>query len=89
MPRLAVQDADLVLLAAPVGQMPAVMAAIAPHLSPHTVVTDAGSTKRDVVAHARRYLAAHFSRFVPAHPIAGTEKSGATAAFADLFAAGT
>ncbi len=58
---------------------------IAPHLSPHTVVTDAGSTKRDVIAHARRFLDGNFSRFVPAHPIAGTEKSGATAAFPDLF----
>jgi prephenate dehydrogenase len=84
-PALAVQDADLVLLATPVGQMSPVMARIAPHLSPQTVVTDAGSTKRDVVAHARRFLDGHFSRFVPAHPIAGTEKSGATAAFPDLF----
>src|SRR5688572_4509710 len=84
-PALAVQDADLVLLATPVGQMPGIMVRIAPHLSPHTVVTDGGSTKRDVVAHARRLLPAHFSRFVPAHPIAGTEKSGADAAFAGLF----
>lgn len=84
-PCLAVQDADIVLLATPVGQMPALMRRIAPVLSPHTVVTDGGSTKRDVVAHARRCLGSHFSRFVPAHPIAGTEKSGATAAFPDLF----
>jgi prephenate dehydrogenase len=84
-PALAVHDADLVLLAMPVGQMPAIMARIAPHLAPHTVVTDAGSTKRDVVAYSRRYLARHVSAFVPAHPIAGTEKSGASAAFPDLF----
>jgi len=84
-PALAVHDADLVLIATPVGQMPAVMSAIAPHLQPHTVVTDGGSTKRDVVAHARRSLGRHFARFVPAHPIAGTEKSGAAAAFPDLF----
>lgn len=84
-PGLAVEGADLVLLAMPVGQMPAIMRRIAPHLSPETVVTDAGSTKRDVVAYARRHLAAHLAAFVPAHPIAGTERSGATAAFPDLF----
>lgn len=81
----AVADADLVLLAMPVGQMPEVMARIAPHLPPHAVVTDGGSTKQDVVAYARRFLGAHFSRFVPAHPIAGTENSGAAAAFAELY----
>ena len=84
-PALAVQEADLVLLAMPVGQMPAIMARIAPRLSPHTVVTDAGSTKRNVIAYANRHLAAHLAGFVPAHPIAGTENSGAAAAFPDLF----
>ncbi len=84
-PALAVRGADLVLLAMPVGQMPAVMAAIAPHLPPQAVVTDGGSTKRDVVACARRFLGGHFPRFVPSHPIAGTEKSGAGAAFAELY----
>jgi len=84
-PALAVEGADLVLLAMPVGQMAALMQRIAPRLSPETVVTDAGSTKRDVVAYARRHLSAHLAAFVPAHPIAGTEKSGAGAAFPDLF----
>lgn len=84
-PALAVQDADLVLLAVPLGQTAAVLARIAPHLGPRTIVTDAGSTKRDVIAHARKYLGAAFARFVPAHPIAGTEKSGARAAFPTLF----
>lgn len=81
----AVVGADLVLLAIPVGQMAEVMALIAPHLPEHAVVTDGGSTKQDVVAYARRFLGSHFPRFVPAHPIAGTEKSGAVAAFAELF----
>lgn len=84
-PARAVRDADLVLLATPVGQMAVVMAAIAPHLPPKAVVTDAGSTKRDVIACARRSLGGHFPRFVPAHPIAGTEMSGATAAFPELY----
>jgi len=78
-------DADLVLLATPVGQIPALFAAIAPALGPATVVTDAGSTKQDVIAAARRYLGAALFRFVPGHPIAGTERSGAAAASAALF----
>src|SRR5690349_12462990 len=57
----AVRDADFVLIGTPVGQMPAVMKAIAPHLSPKTIVTDGGSTKQDVIACARKYLGAHFS----------------------------
>jgi prephenate dehydrogenase len=81
----AVAGADLVLLAIPVGQMAEVMTRIAPHLPQHAVVTDGGSTKQDVVVYARRFLAAHFPRFVPAHPIAGTENSGAAAAFAELY----
>ncbi|OGA24871.1 MAG: prephenate dehydrogenase [Betaproteobacteria bacterium RIFCSPLOWO2_02_FULL_67_26] len=81
----AVRDADLVMLATPVGQMPAIMSAIAAHLPAHAVITDGGSTKRDVIACARRFLGGHFPRFVPGHPVAGTEKSGATAAFPELF----
>lgn len=81
----AVRDADFVMLATPVGQMAAVMTAVAPNLPAHAVVTDAGSTKRDVVACARRFLGRHYARFVPGHPIAGTEKSGAAAAFPELF----
>ena len=81
----AVRDADLVLLGTPVGQMAEVMAKIAPHLPSHAVITDGGSTKADVIAHARRFLGEHYARFIPAHPIAGTEKSGAAAARADLY----
>jgi prephenate dehydrogenase len=51
-----VADADLVLIATPVGQMPEIMARIAPYLGPDTVVTDGGSTKSDVVAVARAYF---------------------------------
>ncbi len=81
----AVADADLVLIGAPVGQMPGIFARIGPALSPGTVVTDAGSTKQDVIAAARRHLGERFPQFVPAHPIAGTENSGAAAAFPELF----
>lgn len=78
-------DAGLVLLAVPVGQMRDVMRAIAPLLGEKTVVTDAGSTKEDVVALARKELGGSLARFVPGHPIAGTEKSGAEAAFPELY----
>lgn len=81
----AVREADLVLIATPVGQMPEVMAQIAPALGERTIITDGGSTKQDVVAYAKRFLGAHFERFVPSHPIAGTEKSGAGSAFPELF----
>jgi prephenate dehydrogenase len=78
-------DADLVLLAAPVAQYPALLAPMAGRLGPRTIVTDAGSTKQDVIAAARGALGAAFAKFVPGHPIAGTEHSGADAAFAALF----
>jgi prephenate dehydrogenase len=81
----ALQGADLVFLAVPVGQMQAVMQAMAPHLAAGTLVTDAGSTKSDVVAVARAALGEKVSCFIPGHPIAGAEKSGVGAARADLF----
>jgi prephenate dehydrogenase len=80
-----VRDADLVLLAMPVGKMEAAMAAIDPHLGAQTVVVDAGSTKQDVVAAAQRVFGKRLAQFVPCHPIAGAEKSGASAAQARLY----
>ena len=81
----ALAKADIVLVATPVAQTPAVFERIAPHLNSVTVVTDAGSTKQDVIATARAALGERFAQFVPGHPIAGTEQSGAAAAFAELF----
>jgi prephenate dehydrogenase len=81
----ALADADLVLLGMPVGQMEAVMRAMAPHLEPQTLVTDGGSTKADVVAAARAAFGDKIGQFVPGHPIAGAEKSGVAAAKADLY----
>ena len=80
-----VSDADLVLLATPVGQMAELMARIAPHLGSNTLITDGGSTKCDVVGYAYAHLGRHINHFVPAHPIAGAEQSGAAAARADLY----
>jgi prephenate dehydrogenase len=81
----ALDGTDFVILAAPVGQMDAIMAAMAPHLRPGVVVTDAGSTKRDVVEAIYRRLGDHLAETVPSHPIAGAEKSGVEAAFATLY----
>lgn len=78
-------DASLVLIATPVGQMQAVMRSMARLLGGSTVITDGGSTKQDVVALARAELSDHLDRFVPGHPIAGTENSGPDAAFPDLY----
>ena len=81
----ALEGADFVLLATPVGQMEPLMEALVPHLGPGTLVTDGGSTKRDVVAAARRQFGARVAQFVPSHPIAGAEKSGVAASAADLY----
>jgi len=83
--RSALQGATLILIATPVAQTPAILQSILPHLDKNTVITDAGSTKADVVGYATSILGERASRFVPAHPIAGAEKSGATAANAALY----
>lgn len=83
---VAVRDADLVLVAAPVAQFPDLFARVVPSLARSALVMDAGSTKQDVVAAARAALGVRIAQFVPAHPIAGAEHSGAAAAKADLFA---
>jgi prephenate dehydrogenase len=78
-------DAGLVLLATPVGQMADIFTRIAPYLGKQTLLTDGGSTKGDVVAAARAHLGDKVAQFIPAHPIAGGEKSGAAAATPDLY----
>jgi len=84
-PAAAVEGADFVLVTTPVGAMPDVFSRIAPKLAPETVVTDGGSTKQTVVAAARSALGARIAQFVPAHPIAGSDASGAGAATATLY----
>lgn len=83
--RAALDGADVLLLAVPVAQTGPLLARIAPFLDPATIVTDAGSTKSDVVAAAREALGARIAQFVPAHPIAGRESSGVEAALPDLY----
>jgi len=81
----AMRGADLVLIAAPVAQTATILESLLPWLEPHTVVTDAGSTKSDVVAAARAVLKERIAQFVPGHPIAGRESNGPDAAIADLY----
>lgn len=78
-------QADCILLALPVGETETVLRQLASHLKPGAIVTDAGSTKANVVAAARAALGARVADFVPGHPIAGSEQSGPAAARADLY----
>lgn len=82
---VAVRDADMVVVAVPLGAMEAVLRRIAGQVRPGTVITDVGSAKGSVVAAARAAFGEVPPGFVPGHPIAGTEKSGVEASFAELF----
>jgi len=84
-PAAAARGADLILISTPVAQFAEILNGFAESLEVKALVTDGGSTKRDVIAAARKALGRKISQFVPAHPIAGAEKSGAAAAKADLF----
>ncbi|MGI3184418.1 prephenate/arogenate dehydrogenase family protein [Nioella aestuarii] len=80
----AVEGADLVVLAVPVGAMGRVAQEIGPHLAPGTTVTDVGSVKKDVVDQVGPHLPEGV-HFIPGHPLAGTEHSGPKSGFAELF----
>ncbi len=82
---LAVSGSDIVLIAVPVAASEATFKAIRPLVEPGVLVMDVGSTKRDVVAAARRGLKERIASFVPAHPIAGKEASGIAHADAALY----
>ena len=80
----AVADADLAIMAVPVGAVGAVAETIIPHMKPGAVLTDTGSTKRSVL----RDVAPHLNEtiiWLPSHPLAGTEHSGPQAGIAHLF----
>ena len=80
----AVKDADLVILCVPVGAMEQVMLEIAPFLKTGATISDVGSVKRAVIDAVEPHLPNHV-KFVPAHPLAGTEHSGPESGFASLF----
>jgi cyclohexadieny/prephenate dehydrogenase len=79
-----VTDADLVILAAPVGALGEIAKTIGPHLKSGAIVSDTGSVKGAVLRDVSPHMppGAHL---IPAHPIAGTEQSGPEAGFAELF----
>jgi Prephenate dehydrogenase len=80
----AVKDADLVILCVPVGAMEQVMLEIAPFLKTGSTISDVGSVKRAVIDAVEPHLPTGV-KFVPAHPLAGTEHSGPESGFASLF----
>ena len=80
----AVKEADLVILAVPVGAMKTVASLIAPFLKNNTIVTDTGSTKGSVISDVNPYLSNNVY-FIPSHPLAGTEYSGPKSGFSSLF----
>ena len=80
----SVRDADLVILAVPVGSMKTVANLIAPFLKKNTIVTDTGSTKRSVVSDVNPHIPDNV-HFIPSHPLAGTEYSGPKSGFSSLF----
>jgi len=84
-PAEAIKNADMILIAIPLGACDQIFEQIAPYLKPDSIVTDAGSVKGNIINSARQRLGEHFPRFVPGHPVAGTEKSGVDASFAELY----
>ncbi|MYA88261.1 MAG: prephenate dehydrogenase/arogenate dehydrogenase family protein, partial [Boseongicola sp. SB0662_bin_57] len=80
----AVEGADLVVLAMPVGVMGAVACEIGPHLKPGATLTDVGSVKRAVIEAVTPHVPEGV-HFIPGHPLAGTEHSGPRSGFAELF----
>ncbi|EHH13353.1 prephenate/arogenate dehydrogenase family protein [Mesorhizobium amorphae] len=80
----AVRDADLVIVSVPVGSSGAIAEEIAPALKKGAILTDVGSTKASVIAQMQPHVPERV-HFIPGHPLAGTEKSGPDAGFADLF----
>lgn len=82
---MVVEGADLIVLAVPMGEMPALLTSLAQQAPPEAIITDVGSVKGWLCDVATQTLGAGVTRFVPGHPIAGTEKSGVQAAFPELF----
>ena len=82
--RESVKDSDLIVLGVPVGAMESIVCEIAPFLKSGTIITDVGSVKKHLIDSILPILPSDVF-FVPGHPIAGTEKSGPEAGFAELF----
>jgi prephenate dehydrogenase len=81
----AVSDADMIFVAVPMGAMQTVLTEIAQYAPATAIITDGGSAKMEVVAAAKAAFGSKIGQFVAGHPIAGTERSGPSAAFAELY----
>lgn len=84
-PAVAVEGADMVFFAVPLGAMRGTFAAVKDHLRDDVVITDGGSVKGSVVSDAREAFGSVPACLVPGHPIAGTEHSGVEASFPELY----
>lgn len=80
-----VNNADVVILSVPILAMESILKAIKPHLKADAILTDVGSVKGSVAADIENAFAGPYEHFVLGHPIAGSEKSGVTAADSTLF----
>ncbi len=81
----AVENADLIMIAVPMGAFLAIFKQIKPHIKATAIITDAGSSKVSVIQAVESVFGESFNRFVPAHPIAGKEQSGVEAADSHLY----
>ena len=81
----AIAQADLVMLATPIRQFPAILEQLQPFIRPDTIITEVGSTKSEVVQMFSQHLPEHIARYVPTHPIAGSDRNGALAAQFGLY----
>lgn len=79
------KEADVIVVCVPVAQTFSILHAIEPHIKANALITDAGSTKSDVIMAAKTALGDKVAQFIPAHPIAGGAQHGATAAKEDLY----
>ena len=79
------KEADVIVVCVPVAQTFSILHAIEPHIKQNALITDAGSTKSDVIMAAKTALGDKVAQFIPAHPIAGGAQHGATAAKEDLY----
>ena len=81
----AAKDADVIIVCVPLGAMEVVFSKIKDVINPDTIITDVGSSKQSVVDAAEKAFGEIPANLIPGHPIAGTEKSGVEASFAELF----
>ncbi len=81
----AITKADLIMLATPIRQFPAILEKLQPYIRPDTIITEVGSTKSEVVQMFNLHLPHHIARYVPTHPIAGSDRNGALAAQFGLY----